>query len=159
MKKFQSIPISGFSKTISTFLLFVYLIYLAGCSYYNVSNMDPITGKSIIKQVIKKDKYIIVHFESKAWHLNNITIDNGAQLMIGTLETLPENHMYYKTAKLKNAANRYRNNGLKKTDRPIHEIHLYLNENPGDQLTAKKIRFKKSKKLKCMIHTLAQQYL
>lgn len=113
-------------RTVSWIVLIAYVNLAIGCSYYSVNSLESLSQESIIEQIQKKNKYIILHQEEKAWHLKDITINDAAHEMKGTLEPVPANHVYYKTAKKEHKANRYKKPlPPYRTDSPIHEIHIY----------------------------------
>lgn len=118
--------------TISWIVLIAYVNLAIGCSYYSVSSLEPLSRQSIVEQIQKKGKYIILHQGEKAGHLKDITINDVAHEMKGTLEPVPENHVYYKTAKKYRKANEYKKAGTKNDDLPIHEIHIYTSLSPED---------------------------
>src|SRR5690606_5806290 len=62
----------------------------------------------------------------------DITLDDASQELKGTLEALPPNHMYYKTAKGEKKANRYKS-AKEWQDRPVYEVHIYLSSLPATE--------------------------
>jgi len=113
-----------FKSAISICFLLLYITFIAGCSYYKVKQVKSLNSESISKEIKQKKKYIIVHHGEIAWHLKDIVVNETNQELTGTPESLPDNHLYYKSAKGKGQANRYKNN-IKEPDRPIFEVHIY----------------------------------
>jgi hypothetical protein len=122
--KSRQLPSAG-----ALLLIVIYVTTVIGCSYYKVNTIDPLSNEAIIEQVKRKKKYIILHYEEEAWHLKDITLDDASQELKGTLEALPPNHMYYKTAKGEKKANRYKS-AKEWQDRPVYEVHIYLSSLP-----------------------------
>src|SRR5690606_28739879 len=113
--------------------------------YYRVNTIDPLSNGAIIEQVRNKSKYIILHYEEKAWHLKDITLNEASQELVGVLESLPSNHMYYKTAKGDKKANRYRSTN--RLERPIYEVHIYISSFPATMDTEVSIPFSSMSKV------------
>jgi hypothetical protein len=125
--KSRQLPSAG-----ALLLIVIYVTTVIGCSYYKVNTIDPLSNEAIIEQVKRKKKYIILHYEEEAWHLKDITLDDASQELKGTLEALPPNHMYYKTAKGEKKANRYKS-AKEWQDRPVYEVHIYLSSLPATE--------------------------
>jgi hypothetical protein len=150
MKTHHATELSVFGKTtlrkktlctISWIVLIAYVNLAIGCSYYGVNPLEPLSQESVIEQIQKKDKYIILHQGEKAWHLKDIIINDAGQEMKGNIEPVPSNHVYYKTAKKEHKANRYKKGHTNKNDLPIHEVHIYTTLSPEEQSSQVTIPF------------------
>lgn len=113
---------------ISVVVLVAYVNMTISCSYFKVNTLDPLSTESVVSQLQKKGKYIIIHYQNSAWHLANTSLNDGTKELRGNLETLSAKHKYYLKAKKGGKANRYKH--AKKADRPIYEVHIYVDQNP-----------------------------
>jgi len=110
----------------AVFLLLVFVASMTGCSFYRVKTLDPLTREAFVKEAQKKGKYIILHTGEEAWHLKNIEVDNNSGQISGVIDTLPANHLNYKTVKPEPKPSRIRGGDyLDDKDKPTHEIHIY----------------------------------
>jgi len=106
---------------ISLFMLFAFLNLLAGCHYYKADSIQPVNNEAISK--IQLNKYIILHQGNSVWHLNNVTVDNEKNALVGTAESLAADHYFYLNTKVP-GANRYKPS----TQNPVIEVHIYTEE-------------------------------
>ena len=119
---FSLLPIRFFSPEWAMFLLVVFVHFITGCqTYYKVSQGS--NSPEAIQQMQEKNKYFILHEGQQAWHLENLVLNEDQMVITGTLDTLPANHQYYKTANPERA-NRYKSS----KGYPTYEVHLYTRE-------------------------------
>lgn len=126
---------------ISIILLFAYVHFVIGCSYYKVTHADSI--EPVADQIRNNSKYFIVHQGANAWHLAKIVLDNETEVVTGTLEPLPKNHLQYLKTKPE-GPNRIRTKDRPSIHRfspendPTYEVHFYISEyleNENQQVT------------------------
>lgn len=111
-----------YQAEISIILLILFINFIIGCTYYKVTTLpnDP----TLLDQLQKNKKYIILHQGSAAWHLKDISLNETSKELTGTIETLSTNHLYYLNTKPK-GANSY---NKKKSGDPTYEVHIYASE-------------------------------
>ncbi len=113
-----------FLSIVSLFMLIAFLNLTVGCFYYKSTTIAPSSqyAPHLVKMQLK-NKFFILHMGDKAWHLNNIAINNDKTELSGTLEKLPSNHLHYLDADpLK--LNRYKY----KESEVLQEVHIYTSE-------------------------------
>ena len=124
LKKFngKNNPYRKYLK-LNTFLilLFVFLIFVVGCSYYKVTTSQA--NASVIEQIQMNEKYIIVHQGSNAWHLKGFSLNDEQKEISGFVEALPEDHQNYLTTN-PHSTNRYK----PREEDPTIEVHIYISE-------------------------------
>jgi len=115
-----------FMPAVSILMLLVFLNLVAGCQYYYKVNRIQAVNNESIRQV-PLYKYVILHQGTEVWHLNNVSLDNEKNLIVGKAESLPADHYYFLTAKVP-GANKYKPS----KQNPIIEIHIYAAEHAID---------------------------
>jgi len=111
---------------VSVLLSLVILNFSFSCSYYTVKNV-PVDGEELSKQIHKfneLDKYVIIHSEESAYHLNDMVINEDEQSIRGTIQNLNTAHSK-QSNRDKKKVHRY----TKTETKPLDEVHFYL-KNP-----------------------------
>jgi hypothetical protein len=141
-KPMKLLPSRRAHSSIANLLLFVYVFFVSGCSFYRAKTLDPLNQEAFVEQMKEKKKYVILHTGSptndtisnteSAWHLKDIVVDSDNKKLTGVIDPLAANHQYYKTTRPAPKANRYNSKDYgRPEDKPIHEIHIYTTSTPG----------------------------
>jgi hypothetical protein len=133
----------SFIKTAGCWLVLLLLMNsFTGCMYfYKVQTVKPVTSKEI-HAYDSVNKYLILHKGDTAWHFSTLSLADG--MLSGRLDSLPGEHLKYKTTNPK-TKNRYRKNPSADGSRAseiavLDEVHLYLRDSigpsgkPGDSI-------------------------
>lgn len=109
---------------ISFFVLIAFLNMLSACNYYMVNTIQPAAGdNTVINNALAQQKYFILHQGQNVWQMSNIEVSEEKQELTCITSPLPENHLYYLTAK-NPGANRYKAS----IGDPTYEVHIYISE-------------------------------
>lgn len=111
--------LQNFRSEMAFFLLIVFVLFVIGCrTYYKVTQASG--NPEEIAAWINKDKYFILHTSAGALHLSGVQLDQPQENLLGIVEPLPAEHMFYKTTKA-DKITPYKPN----KEKPTYEVHLY----------------------------------
>lgn len=109
------------SRPVTLILILSLIFTTSGCYYYKVTRS---TGppKEAIEKMQVDNKFIILHLEDKAWHLQDVVVNESS--VTGRITVLT-GHESYKTAK-PDAANRYYKSIAYDQSDVLNEVHIYV---------------------------------
>ena len=112
------------SKIISIIMIFAFLNFTVGCSFYK-SKQIPTSSDNFANQyksINKNERYIIIHSGNETWHLNNVVLNEDKKEMTALLREIDENHSLYSAKGKKISKQSYKSN-------KALELHFYTKEN------------------------------
>lgn len=120
-KKFSNKVI--LNRITSAILILALLNLTVGCHYYKVSVAE--NAKEGISKIDTK-KYVILHYHSENWSIDQLTIDQDSMKITGVLSQVSLEHSNHNLPKPR--ANRYK----PRYESPENEIHIYVDEYQTD---------------------------
>ncbi len=109
---------------LSLIVLIAFLNLLSGCNYYMVNTVQNTPGdNTTINNTLAKPKYFVLHYGEHAWHMDNITVNEGKQEIKCSISRLTPDHLFYMHTK-PTGVNRYKVG----TESPTYEVHIYISE-------------------------------
>ena len=110
---------------ISTLVLLAFLNLITGCSYYKVITKTNIPSEKYL-EMEQNNKYLILHYQNKVWHLTDIKIVDSVML-IGKILMLPLEHRRYVETNPEKK-NRYKIISENDETSVLDEVHIYASE-------------------------------
>lgn len=116
-------------KIISSFLVSLMIIYVAGCTYFRVKKASSEELVTIL-ELGKIYKYFVLHDGLRVFHFTDLRVNENQ--LSGIIDTSGVRSIFY---------NEYRKKRVKSDERSIlHEVHIYLYSR-GDALLAGEVEF------------------
>lgn len=118
---FKTLRLPAISRPVALILILSFIFTTSGCYYYKVKRS---TGppKETIDKLQAENKFIILHLEDKAWHLQDVVVNESS--VTGRISVLT-GHESYKNTK-PDAANRYYKSLIFDQSNVLNEVHVYV---------------------------------